>query len=104
MTHYEYIEPVKELIGTNLKFNFYFHGNKSVDISEYLGYSSAVLVGPIKWGLRRNIFSIESYYINWKFEVIKKETVEFKHKYGYTINPDTLKTYTTLKWKIVRLK
>lgn len=98
-----YLEREDELVGTRLCVYFGLYKNKKANIWEYLGYSSKSFIGPMKWNFKKNIVSIKSFQLDWKFEVIKMDTVEFKYKYGYTINPDTLKTYSTLKLQIVRL-
>lgn len=100
----DYIEQEDELVGTHLCVYFGFNKNKKVEIWEYLGYSHMSYIGPTKWNFKRNIISIKSYQLDWKFKVINKDTVDFKYKYGYTINPDTLRTYSTLKWQIIRLR
>lgn len=99
-----YIEPESELVGTRLNVYFNFNNFSKASVCKFLGYASTCNVGPIRWKLKGNVITIKSNFIDWKFEVITKDTIDFKYKYGYTSNPDTLRTYSTLKWQIVRLK
>ncbi len=83
----------------NLDFQFW----SNLEIWDYKGYASAVWIEPMSWKLTSNKITLQSDTFKWKFEVIEKDSIQFRTQVA-NHPTDIYETYSTPKWTLKRIK